>query len=55
VGHGTTSADVWDRRQLLAGNRLTGPAVIEGGDHTFLVPPGARARVGAWGDVEVLL
>ena len=54
-GHGARIATVWDRRALRAGDRLRGPAIVEGGDHTALLPPGARARVGARGELEVVL
>jgi N-methylhydantoinase A len=55
LAHGSHRAPVIDRGGLLAGNRLTGPSIIEGGDHTFLLPPGAKARVLAWGEMEVVL
>lgn len=55
AGAGTRRARVWARGALRAGDRVRGPAVLEGGDHTCLLPPGARARVDAWGNLEVAL
>lgn len=55
AGHGERRAAVWLRGALRAGNRLRGPCVVEGGDHTLLLPPRSTARVDAWGNLEVLL
>lgn len=55
LGDGRTRASVYDRGPLRAGNTLAGPAVVEGGDHTFLLPRGAKARVLPWGEMEVRL
>lgn len=55
VGVGRKRAQVWDRAGLGAGDRVAGPAVVEGGDHTVLLPPKARARVDRGGNLEVAL
>jgi N-methylhydantoinase A len=54
-GAGARRASVLDRAALRAGDRMRGPCLLEGGDHTCLLPPGARARVDAWGNLEVAL
>lgn len=54
-GVGTRSAAVWARASLRAGDTVGGPAVVEGGDHTVLLPAGARAKVDAWGNLAVAL
>jgi N-methylhydantoinase A len=55
AGVGARRAVVTARGALRAGDRVRGPAVLEGGDHTCLLPPGARARADAWGNLEVAL
>lgn len=46
---GTQDAPVWDRAALLAGNVLTGPAVVEEVSATTVLYPGDRAVVHASG------
>ena len=47
-GHATpVETAVHERARLAAGERVTGPAVIEQDDSTTLVPPGWQARVAA--------
>ncbi len=43
----------WDRRTLLAGNVIAGPAIITQFDSTTVVPPGHSARVDAYGNLIV--
>jgi N-methylhydantoinase A/oxoprolinase/acetone carboxylase beta subunit len=38
-------ADVYRYEQLLPGNALTGPAIIDADQTTAVIPPGATARV----------
>lgn len=42
---GFVSCPVYDRDRLDAGNRISGPAIIEQMDATTIVPPGMTARV----------
>ncbi len=46
---------VYDRRKLPAGGEIPAPAVIEEAESTLIVPPDARARVAANGDIIVRL
>lgn len=46
---------VFARRELRSGNRIRGPAVVEGGDHTILLPADSRARVDPHGNLGVSL
>jgi N-methylhydantoinase A len=55
VGHGWAACKAWDRSLLRSGDALRGPAIVEGGDHTLLLPPRSRAKVDAWGNLEVAL
>jgi N-methylhydantoinase A/oxoprolinase/acetone carboxylase beta subunit len=45
--------DFLDRRDLRAGHRIEGPAVIGETDATTVVPPGFRAEVLEYGDIEL--
>lgn len=47
------SADVYERELLAAGDCLGGPALVEQGDSTTLVPAGASARVERQGDLII--
>lgn len=47
------STPVWDRARLLAGNVLTGPAIVHQMDSTTLVLAGQQATVTASGDIEL--
>ena len=40
-----------DRRKLLAGNVIDGPAILEQSDTTTILPPGWHATVDAWGNL----
>ena len=42
---GTLPTPVYDRYALAAGVEITGPAVFEEDESTFIIGPGARARV----------
>ncbi|SDZ84964.1 N-methylhydantoinase A [Haloplanus vescus] len=44
---------VYDRGTLAPGATLDGPAVVEGGETTVVVPPAASAHVDDWGNVVV--
>ena len=46
---------VLDRRRLLAGTEVSGPAIVEESMSTLLIPPGARATVEADGNIAILL
>jgi N-methylhydantoinase A len=48
-----TSVSRWDRASLPAGHALRGPAVITEYSATTWVPPGFRARVLPYGDLEL--
>ena len=43
----------YDRDQLLAGNRIEGPAVIEQYDTTTVVPPGFSAEIDRYGNIVI--
>jgi N-methylhydantoinase A len=45
------TADVYRRDGLLAGDQLTGPAIVEQDDTTVLIPPGWRARTDETGNL----
>jgi len=51
-GVGRDSA-IYDRRRLVAGDELAGPAVLEQMDSTVLLPPGCTARVDRFGTLIV--
>jgi N-methylhydantoinase A/oxoprolinase/acetone carboxylase beta subunit len=43
----------WRRAALKAGNRLTGPAIVEQMDSTTVIPPGLGARVDRYGNLLI--
>jgi N-methylhydantoinase A/oxoprolinase/acetone carboxylase beta subunit len=43
---------VFDWSTLAQGTVVTGPALIESDDTTVVVPPGAEASVGSWGEAS---
>lgn len=45
--------DIYDRDQLLPGNEIEGPALIESFDTTALVLPGDSARVDGYGNIII--
>jgi N-methylhydantoinase A len=45
------AANVYRRDKLRAGDRLTGPAIVEQDDTTVLIPPGWRARTDETGNL----
>jgi N-methylhydantoinase A len=47
----TVQTKVWDRYALKAGDRIEGPAVFEENESTFIVGPGATARLLADGSI----
>jgi len=48
---GWVATDLYDRETLHAGAAFTGPAIVEQGDSTTVVPPGATARVDDYGNL----
>ena len=52
-GNGWIACPNYDRARLLAGNRLSGPAVINAFDSTVLLRPGRTATVNAFGDLLI--
>ena len=50
---GMIEVDIYDRDQLLSGDTLAGPAIIEQMDSTTVVPPGARVEVEAYGNLII--
>ena len=46
-------ADVFQRRDLRAGQRFDGPAIVEQEDTTTLVPAGFRASVDPYGNLVI--
>jgi N-methylhydantoinase A len=45
--------DVYDRAKLRAGDRLSGPAIVEQMDTTVVLPPGVKATVESVGSIVV--
>jgi len=54
-GEAEMEAPVLDRRGLVAGRRIVGPAIIEEAMSTLLIPPQAEAVVEAGGNIVVTL
>jgi N-methylhydantoinase A len=52
---GWISCPVYDRAKLDAGNRISGPAIIEQMDATTVVPPKARVKIDGFGYVHMEL
>ena len=52
-GSGWIGCPNYDRARLLAGNRLTGPAVVNAFDSTVLLRPGQTATVNEFGDLII--
>ena len=50
---GSEETPFYRRQALLAGNRISGPAVIDDGLATVLVPPGAAAAIDEHGNVHI--
>jgi N-methylhydantoinase A len=48
---GQTATPAYDWEQLVPGNRLEGPAVVDGADATLVVPPSYVADVDGSGSV----
>ena len=53
AAHGFTEAAVWDRRALLAGNKITGPAIVADPGATTVVPPEFRCSVSPHGNMVI--
>jgi N-methylhydantoinase A/oxoprolinase/acetone carboxylase beta subunit len=43
----------YDRGALQAGNRLTGPAIVNQYDSTTVIPPGLTAHVDRFGNIVI--
>jgi N-methylhydantoinase A len=50
---GFERASVWDRRALLAGNRIDGPAIVADPGATTVIPPGFVCRVSSIGNLVI--
>ena len=50
---GRLETAIYDRALLGAGAELAGPAIVQQADSTTVVPPGASARVDAYGNIVV--
>lgn len=44
---------VFDRDDLVAGNSVEGPAIIDQLDSTTVVPPSTTAVVDEWGNIRI--
>jgi N-methylhydantoinase A len=44
---------VYDRLACVPGSVISGPAIVQQQDSTFLVPPGARGHADSWGNLVV--
>ena len=53
AAQGFTEAAVWDRRELLAGNQIDGPAIIADPGATTVVPPRFRCTVSSHGNLVI--
>lgn len=53
LGDGELDANEYARDQLMAGDRIAGPAIIREPMSTTLVPPGAAATVGSYGELVI--
>jgi N-methylhydantoinase A len=52
---GMVDCDVWQRIDLVMGQSLTGPAVIEETASTTVITPGDIARIDEWGNIAITL
>lgn len=50
---GRTETPVYDRAELSAGTRITGPAVIEQLDATTVIPPDVPAEIDEWLNIRI--
>ena len=53
AAQGFTEATVWDRRELLAGNQIEGPAIVADPGATTVVPPGFRCSLSSHGNLVI--
>ncbi len=51
--NGLVDTPIFSRERLLAGNRISGPAVVEQVDTTTVIPPGAHAQVDRFGNLLI--
>jgi N-methylhydantoinase A len=54
-GHGTLSTQVFDRRQLVQGNSIIGPAIVEEDASTTIVEPGDMLTVNKFGHLVITI
>ncbi len=52
---GTAECDVWQRVDLVVGQEITGPAVIEEAASTTVLTPGDVACIDEWGNIAIAL
>lgn len=52
---GWLDTPVYDREELAAGTRFTGPAIINQFDSTTVVPPSTRAEIDEWMNIRIHL
>lgn len=52
---GYTDTGVYRRDALVAGERISGPAIVEDSGSTAVVPPGCTARIDSYGNLVVTL
>jgi N-methylhydantoinase A/oxoprolinase/acetone carboxylase beta subunit len=51
--YGTADAAIHDGAALLAGDTITGPALVARADTTIFIPAGHRAAVDDWGHIHI--
>ncbi len=54
-GAGLAPCDVWQRDDLVAGQSIAGPAVIEEDASTTVLPPGDVGEIDCWGNIAITL
>ena len=54
-GSGMAPCDVWQRDELVAGQSIAGPAVIEEDASTTVLTPGDLGEIDSWGNIAISL
>jgi len=54
-GEGMAHCNVWQRDELVAGQAIVGPAVIEEDAATTVLPPGDVGEIDSWGNIAIRL
>jgi N-methylhydantoinase A len=54
-GVSLSPCDVWQRDELVAGQSIAGPAVIEEDASTTVLPPGDVGEIDSWGNIAITL